>query len=98
MKKVDINIHIPEEAWEPTGKSGGEDEDPRARLLATLIINGVSHHLEAFAVTVVNGIQEPHPRFEHEYEGMCQMSQPDGQYNTVTIAGREYVIGMSPFC
>jgi hypothetical protein len=100
MNRVAIDIHIPDEAWEKTGDCGGDEdhEDPNARLLVAIHINGVPHHVEAFAVEEADGIQKPHPDFEYEYEGMCQMSQPDGSYQTVSINERDYVLSMSPYC
>lgn len=94
---MNLAIHIPDEAWEKTGDCGG-NEDPAARLLTTVVINGVSHHVEAFAVEVVDDTQIPHPNFDTEFEGIHQMSQPNGRYQTVSIMERDYVLSMSPYC
>jgi hypothetical protein len=95
MNDIITDVDIPNSHWKLTGPM----EDISSRLLHTVCVNGVHHHLEAFAVKVKDGIQEvSSPLFESNYEGMCQASEPDGRYQTTEILGREYVLMMTPHC
>lgn len=100
MNHEAVDLHIPDSAWEPCG---GEDPESRTRLHASVCVNGVHHHLEAYEVKVEdkNGIDMQvvvDSMFESNFEGMCMASEPDGRYQTVEIEGREYVLCMTPFC
>jgi hypothetical protein len=92
-----FELTIPDEAWEETGV---EEDALDARLLTTVCINGVNHHLEAFQVeTTEQGIQQAVDiAFEGNIGGICDVSEPDGHWQTVTIKGKEYALAMTPFC
>ena len=93
--RVIHDLVIDDDEWEPTGS----DDDLDSRLLLTVCVNGVNHHLEAYAVEVKEDIQVVRDSlFESNYEGMCMASEPDGRYQTTTIKGREYVLLMTPHC
>jgi len=88
-------IDVPEEAWE---ESGPED-DPRARLLAGLVINGCSIHLEAYAVDYdKDGAQRfvDSTYFESEQHAVLDVFV-DGAATTAEIRGREYVLVATPY-
>lgn len=88
-------LEIDDDWWEETGS----DDDPSSRLLGSLCINGVYHHLEAYAVTEKKGMQEAADlTFEEHVEGMFLVGQPDKAFQTVEIRGRQYVLTMTPFC
>lgn len=90
-----VDIDILDSYWEPTGP----EEDLTARLLTTVCVNGIHHHLEAYAVVVKDDIQVvANSLFESNYEGLCQTSEPDGRYQVTEILGREYVLVMTPHC
>jgi hypothetical protein len=94
MKRIPL-LEIPDDSWE----LAGSDKDLKSRLMTAVRINGTLHHLEAYAVKVENHIQEVvDPEFEANYEGICMASEPNGQYQTTEIMGREYVLVMTPFC
>jgi hypothetical protein len=93
--RVIHDLEVLDSQWEPTGP----EEDLTARLLSTVCVNGIHHHLEAYAVKEKDGIQVVvNDSFESNYEGMCQASEPDGRYQVVEILGREYVLLMTPHC
>lgn len=93
-------LHIPlnDIIWDACGP----DEDPKSRLIATLTIGGVHHHLEALAV--VNdekGEQIPvgdecGPVSDQFIK--CDVAfSGDGPFETVEIEGRTYCLFMSPY-
>lgn len=93
-----IPLEIPPGAWEPTGP----DENPGARLLCTLSINGYAFHCEAYEVQGCGaGDQEGEqdiadPYFESEWHGICRLNE-NSPYTTMEIGGRHYVVVMTPF-
>jgi hypothetical protein len=96
MTRVPIPITIPADQWEPAGP----DEDPLASLAGpNLVINGLSMHLEAWAV--VNDdekfTQDPVVA-DDEYNLLHAAVHADGSFNTVRIGGRDYILVASPFC
>lgn len=87
-------LHIEDGDWAPAG-----EKDLMTRLLTTVYINGVPHHLEAIAVEVEDDNQKAaDPAFESKFEGLCAMDEADGHYQTTEILGRKYVLAMTPFC
>jgi len=92
-----FDLPIPDNCWEECGM---EDDNMAARLLTTVCVSGVHHHLSAYEVKVNDdGIQVvTDSSFEENYEGMCMESQPEGRYQTLKIRGRDYVLCMTPFC
>jgi hypothetical protein len=95
---ITFELNIPDDAWEETGVDPGDME---ARLSTEVRVNGVGHHLEAFQVKVneKTDIQEAADIvFESNIGGICDVAEPDGHWQTVTIRGKEYVLAMTPFC
>jgi len=90
-----IKVEIPAAAWKPSGHL----DDQRARLLATLEINGQHFHAEAYQVrTSKDGVQTiADPNFDPEWQGICALQNDGGAFTTQRIKGREYVIVVSPF-
>lgn len=88
-------VTIPDSDWEPTGS----DTDPRSRLLASVRVNGVACHIEAFAVlgTYVENEQQriADPYFEDEWRGIC-LIEPEEAMATLEIQDREYVLVAFP--
>lgn len=90
-------IEVPSGAWDPSGS----EEDPTSRLLCCLIVNNTAHHLEAYAVTNEPlGLQRAvDPLFESNVDAMYRLaSEPDQAFQTTEIAGRTYVIALTPHC
>lgn len=100
MPSFFLNLEIPETAWKPVGQSNTENEDAKLdRLLATVVIAGSYHHLEAYRV------------YYDDADGMLKMKDTamdkdlmptlqrlhEGNYYTVTIFGHEYVLFMFPY-
>ena len=96
--KPALEFTIDDSLWE---ESGVDDYDRTARLHATVCINGVFHHLEAFAVVEneKTHVQEAaDTAFEDNNGGIYDVAEPDGHWQTVKIKGRDYVLAMTPFC
>lgn len=88
------NIEVPSDSWEMTGT----EDDPSGSLLATVIINGVDMHLEAIAVEKVGDLQVPVADLQDVYDKFYDAAGADGNFQTVTINGRDYALFSSPFC
>jgi hypothetical protein len=111
-----MNDLTPELKWtgplKPIGDDGGTDRDGWTRLLGTITIGGVDHHVEAIEVCwrkdgkVVDPNVEGNEDAELEPvldESECCWSAvreagPDiSAEQTVTIRGREYVFLITPY-
>jgi hypothetical protein len=69
---------------------------PESHLLGTLLIAGVPHHVEAFEVEEHDGCQESVlADSETSFGELSEIAQ--GPMQTVTIAGRAYVLLVTPF-
>jgi hypothetical protein len=104
---VNIEINIPEEAWEQTG--GLEDVDDPASMLSlrdTLLINGAHFHAEAIAVHEVSEDSLVHliagtthkadnPALEDDLDRVCGILGDAPQ--PITIRGRLYVLVIIPY-
>lgn len=93
------SLHIPEEAWEPCGpeEDTGEPGDPAAELTCTVTVNGVSFHADAYAVVSAElGLEAAHPDFEEDLDRVYAAAHVEGRFDTVEIAGREYVVILTP--
>jgi hypothetical protein len=79
--------------WEETG----DDENPRARLLAHIQIGPVDMHLEAWEVDESDGDQcaVPDSMRSTEHELLCGMM--DCTFSTIKIEGRTYVLVATPY-
>lgn len=77
----------------------GPEDDPRARLLATLYVNQTPHHVEALAVDDVEDVvrnQAVHPDYEHMVDQVADAVASQGSWQTVEIDGRNYVLIITP--
>lgn len=94
---TEFRLAIPDDVWEPNGDL---TDDPRACLFATLRINGVSHHLEAWAVTTIDGYSQhaDHPEYTESFEQLHDAVSADGNFETTRIADRDYILVASPYC
>lgn len=92
-----VPLEIPESAWKD---SGIDDADPKARLLAHVVIGGVSYHAEAFEVHRPGGVQCARSEdFQPEFGALELMREgDDGPFAETTIGGRQYVIVIAPYC
>jgi len=92
------SVFVPLETieWERWGDvDGGEPEN---RLLATVAIGGVPHHLEAIEVRESeDGVQEAVAGGE-QFDELYVACGGDGPLATVEIDGRGYCLFLSPFC
>jgi hypothetical protein len=83
-------LSIPDDAWQNTEGDG-------TRLLATLIINGTYHHLEAIGVTEGDNEQRAiNPIFDDALTALYAVGG-DGAFETTIIADMAYVIAVTPF-
>jgi len=91
-----VDLKIKDEDWAPTG----DESDPTSRLLISVYVNGVPHHLEAYAVKDdEEGYQTAvDSAYDSNLHGMFQVSEAEGRWETLEISGREYVLAMTPFC
>jgi hypothetical protein len=82
--------------WECDLKPVGPGNRPEGHLLGTLLIGGVPHHVEAFEVEERDGCQESVlAERETSFGELSEIAQ--GPMQTVTIAGRPYVVLVTPF-
>ena len=95
LEAMNTRVVIPDDAWENNGIVL-----PWSRLYARLEINGVHFHLEAIAIEEgVDGIQKAcEPSFETNLCAIADVSEPDGNWDTMVIRGREYVVFATPYC
>jgi hypothetical protein len=82
--------------WERDLEPVGPADRPEGPLLGTLLIAGVPHHVEAFAVEEQGGGQESR-RPERETSFVERSDIAQGSMRTVTIAGRPDVLLVTPF-
>lgn len=95
----DPQVQIFDEQWQ----ENGSDDKPWARLLVTLYINGVACHLEAIAVEEDSendiGMQcACDTDDESTLDALAEAASPSGQWDTMEIRGREYVVFATPHC
>jgi len=82
------------ELWQPIG---GESGDQPTRLLATILVHGTPHHLEAIEVEEVDGEQRPLDT-ELDADWLDRVMAADPMIPATTeIEGRTYVVFMLPF-
>lgn len=74
----------------------GPADRPEGHRLGTLVIDGVLHHVEGFQVEERDGCQESVlNESETNFSELSGIAQ--GPMRTVTIAGRPYVLLVTPF-
>jgi hypothetical protein len=82
--------------WERDLEPVGPANRPEGHLLGTLLIAGVPHHVEGFEVEERDGCQESVLNDSETNSGeLSEIAQ--GPMRTVTIAGRSYVLLVTPF-
>ena len=85
-----FDLSIPDHAWQDTEGDG-------TRLLATLVINGTYHHLEAIGVTERDSEQRAiNPMFEDALTALYAFGG-DGAFETTVAGDVAYVIAVTPF-
>jgi hypothetical protein len=67
-------------------------------LIRTLMVNQLEMHLEAWELRLETGLQQPKQMSEDDFSALHAAFGADGPFNTLTIAGREYVVFASPYC
>lgn len=89
----DIMVTIPVSAWEPVGLDGNLE----STLLAALMVNGVSMHVEACEVQTTKGGQQVavNPNWFDKLTDL--QTTMDCQFQTTMINGREYVLIITPY-
>lgn len=83
--------------WEEGLRPVGDEADEWGKLLGTVLILGVPHHIEAWAVVTneETGEQEAvDPWTSHE--AICN-EMTEGAGRTVTINGRDYFMVVTPY-
>ncbi len=92
------HIGLDELDLEYTGDTFDEDGDEKTRLLGTLVIAGVSHHVELVQVeTDKDGVQRAVGPYDDVIDALAAIDC-DGGWHTIEHEGREYVAHMSPYC
>jgi hypothetical protein len=82
--------------WARDLEAVGPTDRPEGHLFGTLLIAGVPHHVEAFEVEERDGGQESVlADSETSFSELSEIAQ--GPMQTVTIAGRPYVLLVTPF-
>lgn len=84
-----------------TWRDNGDDEDPRARLIAepALVIAGCPMHLEAWAVHYDEQRQmQVADTDDDDMTNLYHAVHADGSFETVDIDGRDYVLVATPHC
>ena len=85
-----FDLWIPDNGWQDTEGDG-------TRLLATLVINGTYHHLEAIRVPEGDSEQRAtNPIFEDALTALYAFGG-DGAFETTGIGDVAYVIAVTPF-
>lgn len=99
MSNNDLHLEIPEAAWRPIGWDNTADSDAKLdRLLATVKIAGIYHHLEAYRVVYNdNGLLVMKSTVMERDLMPTLQSLHEGNYYTVTIFGHEYILFMFPY-
>jgi hypothetical protein len=89
-----VSINLPEDNWEEIGDSG----NPRARLLASIRINGVSFHVEAVQVSDTRlGVQVFNPQTPDWIKAALQESSDYDGMHTVKIGRLRYLLIITPY-
>lgn len=94
-----VALDIPRVAWAEVG-DWNESGDPKSRMLASVYVYGVLHHLDAIEVTENDHgeIRAANPDWEEMLDSIWRGFDPGDQYETVTIDDRKYLLFMSPSC
>lgn len=91
-----MNITLPADLLRPAGEDAGAA--PEAWLYGVLTINGVDHHLEAIAVTDIDGFQTAEAPSLDESLGLYLLaSAAERPFDTIALGDRRYVLVLTPF-
>lgn len=88
---------IPAEAinWKPSGYG----LDPRAHLLAPIVVAGVTLHLEAIAIHESDGCQmADDPSLQINLDDLFNAVSAEGHWQLWYVGARAYVLFASPHC
>jgi hypothetical protein len=88
--KVIGEVHIDPDEWRAVNAD-------RSWLKTEIVINGVSLHLDA-AEVVRGGVQEGPGELAETVAAVHEAVGANGSWQTLRIAGREYVLIATPFC
>ncbi len=80
--------------WE----EGGPEDDPRARLLATINVGGVMLHLEACEMVRDHENVQQFAAYADSMSQCFDAFGVDGAWDVLLINGRKYALLASPFC
>ena len=78
-----------------------DEERPRTRLLATLLFNGICHHLEAIEVNWPENTSTQSaacPFCDEILTSYVEATGAYGPFSTMAIEGRTYAIFVTPYC
>lgn len=91
-----MNIELVDIEWEDISF---DTSLPRSRLLATVQIAGIDHHLEAIQVEGLNPSdqQATCPDCEDILRRYDAVDSDGGAFSTVDIDGRDYAVFLTPF-
>ena len=91
------SIGISDLDLEYTGDTYDEDGDEKTRLLGTLVIAGVSHHVELIQVEMDDdGVLRAVGPYDDTLEHLAAIDC-DGGWATIEYEGRDYVAHMEPY-
>ncbi|KAA0255526.1 hypothetical protein FBQ97_00085 [Acidobacteria bacterium ACD] len=91
-----MRLTLPSDLLRPAGEDAGAA--PEAWLYGVLTINGVDHHIEAIAVTGVDGHQAAEaPALDESLDLYLEASAAERPFDTVAIGERRYVLFLTPF-
>lgn len=101
MSRPFLSLSIIPEALEPCGnlfqREDGSDHDSESRLLATVEILNVLHHLEFIEVTDHgDGQRAVIPELESSLDAAYEISAA-APFQTVTYKSRSYIVLLTPF-
>ena len=94
-------VTVPDDGWEAIGAPDAPG-GVTAVLLTTITINGVPFH--ATAIQVVDqlsdnvGYAQVGVQSDTYLDHLAVVTDPDGPWMTMTIAGRPYVVYLAPYC
>lgn len=99
MSHPEVHVTVPEDAWRPVYEPDEDDAphiDTRAKLHATLVVNGLSMHLDAWQIVEGSSPQRA-VVWDDDLDAIHDAVHADGPFETLTIGGREYAVVATPF-
>lgn len=95
---VNLSFDITPRAWEDISL---DEALPRSRLLTSVQINGIDHHVEAIEVEYEGDdhLQKAAcSRCEDILSRYAEAAGSGERFSTVSIAGKNYALFLSPYC